>query len=167
MFTGDRSGDFLVAGLHRAGLASQPTSVSDGDGLSLHGAWLGAVNRCAPPDNKPTPAERDACLPFLETEMSVLDRARVIVCLGAWAWAGALRALAALGARAPSKPRFGHGAETVVGAWHLVGCYHPSQQNTFTGRLTPEMLDRVLVRATELAEVAGNRDAADGRTVSR
>lgn len=165
MFTGDRSGDFLFAALHRAGLANQPTSVSADDGLQLRGAWLSAVNRCAPPDNKPTPAERDACRPFLETEMTILERARVIVCLGGWSWDGTLRALVALGATSGPKPRFGHGAEAIVGDRHLVGCYHPSQQNTFTGRLTPDMLDRVLERAIELAQDAANRDAADGRTV--
>ncbi len=167
MFTGDRSGDFLVAALHRAGLANQPKSVAAGDGLELHGAWLTAVNRCAPPDNKPTPAERDACRPFLEAEMSILDQARVIVCLGGWAWDGTLRALAAIGARVTPKPRFGHGAEAVVGAWHLVGCFHPSQQNTFTGRLTPAMLDQVLDRATELATAPANQDPAERRTVIR
>jgi uracil-DNA glycosylase family 4 len=167
MFTGDRSGDFLFAALHRAGLASQPTTVSATDGLSLHGAWLTAVNRCAPPDNKPTPAERDACLGFLEDEMTALEAARVIVCLGAWAWDGTLRALHGLGARVDPKPRFGHAAEADVGAWHIVGCYHPSQQNTFTGRLTPEMLDRVLERATALTRVTANRGVADRRTVGR
>jgi uracil-DNA glycosylase family 4 len=154
MFTGDRSGDFLFAALHRAGLASQPTSVSVGDGLSLTGAWLTAVNRCAPPRNRPTPAERDACLPFLEAEVAILDGARVVVCLGAWAWDGTLRALDAHGARVAPRPRFGHGAEAVVGAWHLVGCYHPSQQNTFTGKLTLPMLSAVLERAVREARRA-------------
>jgi uracil-DNA glycosylase family 4 len=151
MFTGDRSGDFLIAALHRAGLANQPTSIAADDGLTLQGVWLAAVNRCAPPDNKPTPRERDACLPYLETELNILERARVIVCLGAWAWDGVLRALASHGATLVPRPRFGHGAEATVGAWHLVGCYHPSQQNTFTGRLTPSMLDVVLGRAITLA----------------
>jgi uracil-DNA glycosylase family 4 len=141
--------------------------VDAGDGLALHGGWLTAVNRCAPPDNKPTPHERDACLPFLEAELALLEQARVIVCLGAWAWDGTLRALAALGTRVVAKPRFGHGAEVEVGPWHLVGCYHPSQQNTFTGRLTPAMLDRVLARATELADEPANRPAAAGRTFER
>jgi uracil-DNA glycosylase family 4 len=165
VFTGDRSGDFLFAALHRAGLANQPLSVSTDDGLQLHGAWLAAVNRCAPPDNRPTPVERDTCLPFLEAEVSMLADARVIVCLGAWAWDGTLRALAALGATVPRKPRFGHGTEAAVGAWRLVGCYHPSQQNTFTGRLTPAMLDQVLARATQLAAGPQNRSPADERTV--
>lgn len=167
MFTGDRSGDFLFAALHRAGLANQPTSVAADDGLTLHGVWLAAVNRCAPPDNKPTPTERDACLPYLETEVTILDGARVIVCLGAWAWDGALRALAARGAAATPKPRFGHGAEAVVDAWRLVGCYHPSQQNTFTGRLTPSMLDEVLERAKVLARARDDPPAAELRTLLR
>jgi uracil-DNA glycosylase family 4 len=151
MFTGDRSGDFLFAALHRAGLANQPTSVSASDGLALHGVWITAVNRCAPPANTPTPEERDRCLPFLETEISIMRDARVIVCLGGWAWDGVLRASAALGHRAVPRPTFGHGAEAGVGGWRLLGCYHPSQQNTFTGRLTPAMMDAVLARAVELA----------------
>jgi uracil-DNA glycosylase family 4 len=151
MFTGDRSGDFLFEALHRAGLANQPTSTSADDGLRLRDTWLTAVNRCAPPDNKPTPRERDACRPFLETEIAVLDQARVVVCLGGWSWDGTLRALAALGARAARKPAFTHGAEAQVGRWRLLGCYHPSQQNTFTGRLTPSMMDAVLARAMALA----------------
>jgi uracil-DNA glycosylase len=150
MFTGDRSGDFLFAALHRAGVATKATSVAVDDGLGLSGAWLTAVNRCAPPSNRPTPEERDRCLPFLGEELSILDRARVIVCLGAWAWDGTFRALDALGASTASRPRFGHGAEARVGRWCLVGCYHPSQQNTFTGRLTPSMLDAVLDRAVSL-----------------
>jgi uracil-DNA glycosylase family 4 len=163
MFTGDRSGDFLFAALHRAGLANQATSVDAGDGLALHGAWLSAVNRCAPPDNKPTPAERGACLPFLEEELAILEHARVIVCLGAWAWDGTLRALAALGQRVAARPRFGHGAELQLGSWRLLGCYHPSQQNTFTGRLTHGMLDQVLGRAMELIGEPANRMAAAER----
>jgi uracil-DNA glycosylase family 4 len=157
VFTGDRSGDFLFAALHRAGFASQPTSVSADDGLRLEGVWLTAVNRCAPPANKPTPVERDTCRPYLEAELSILTAARVIVCLGGWAWDGTLRALASLGATSDPKPRFGHAAEADVGGWHLVGCYHPSQQNTFTGRLTPAMLDRVLERARTRAGGPPNR----------
>ena len=167
MFTGDRSGDFLFAGLYRAGFASQPSSVAIGDGLHLTGAWLTAVNRCAPPDNKPTPAERDACLPYLEAEMTALDHARVILCLGGWAWDGTLRALAAIGASAVPRPRFAHGAEAVVGPWRLVGCYHPSQQNTFTGRLTPAMLDDILGRAKALAGGTDDPSLAVERTVQR
>ena len=151
IFTGDRSGDFLFASLHRTGFANQPTSTHRGDGLALDGMWIAAVNRCAPPANRPTPDERDACLPYLERELTVLQDARVVVCLGSFAWDGVLRALAALGETARPKPRFGHGAEADVGRFRLLGTYHPSQQNTFTGKLTPAMLDAVFVRAAELA----------------
>jgi uracil-DNA glycosylase len=151
IFTGDRSGDFLFGSLHRVGLSNQPTSVSRNDGLRLIRAYLSAVNRCAPPDNKPTPAERDTCLPFLEREIAALERLRVLVALGAFAWDGALRALSALGHRRRPQPRFGHAAEASVGAFVLLGSYHPSQQNTFTGKLTPQMLDTVFERAAELA----------------
>ena len=151
IFTGDRSGDFLYASLHRCGFANQPTSVARDDGLQLASAYVSAVNRCAPPSNKPTPQERDACLPFLEREIAALPELRVLVALGAFAWAGALRALAALGHRAKPKPRFGHGTEARVGSYELIGCFHPSQQNTFTGKLTPSMLDDVMRRARFLA----------------
>jgi uracil-DNA glycosylase family 4 len=152
VFTGDRSGDFLYAALHRAGLANQPTSVSADDGLELRDAWVTAVNRCPPPANKPTPAERDECLPYLERELRLLERARVLVPLGSYGWDGALRALAALGIERPRpKPRFGHGAEAVVGDYTMVGCFHVSQQNTFTGKLTEEMIDAVFERAKSLA----------------
>ena len=147
IFTGDRSGDFLYASLHRVGLANQPTSVSADDGLLLRGGYVTAVNRCAPPGNKPSPEERDRCLPFLEREILALGELRVIVTLGAYAWDGALRALAALGQRRSPKPRFAHGAEAEVGPFVLLGCFHPSQQNTFTGKLTGSMLDDVLERA--------------------
>ena len=148
VFTGDRSGDFLYAGLHRARLANQPTSVSADDGLELHDAWVTAVNRCAPPANKPTPEERDRCMPFLARELDLLERVRVLVALGSYGWDGALRALAARGAEIPRpKPRFGHGAEVEVGDHRLLGCFHVSQQNTFTGKLTPDMLDAVLADA--------------------
>ncbi len=147
MFTGDRSGDWLFAALHRAGFASRPASIAREDGLTLHGCWVTAVVRCAPPANKPLPAERDNCLPYLQRELTLLSRLRVIVCLGAFAWDGALRALAAPRPR----PRFGHGAELQLGAVSLLGCYHPSQQNTFTGRLTEPMLDAVLARGRDLA----------------
>jgi uracil-DNA glycosylase len=150
VFTGDRSGDFLFAALHRAGLASQPTSVSADDGLRLAGLYVAAVNRCAPPANRPTPAERDNCLPYLSAEIVVLTRLRVILCLGAYAWDGALRALAANGHSARPRPRFGHGVEATVGSFVLLGSFHPSQQNTFTGRLTADMLDDVLARARQL-----------------
>jgi uracil-DNA glycosylase family 4 len=151
IFTGDRSGDFLFASLHRAGLANRPTSVSRDDGLRLHATYVTAVNRCAPPANRPTPEERDRCLPFLDREVAALVDLRVIVALGAFAWDGALRALAAGGHVIRPKPRFGHGAEAVVGPVTLVGCFHPSQQNTFTGKLTPAMMDAVFDRVRELA----------------
>jgi uracil-DNA glycosylase len=152
MFTGDRSGDWLYAALHRAGLANQALSVDRSDGLRLIGAYVTAVNRCPPPANKPTPAERDNCLPFLVRELGLLERARVIVTLGSYAWDGTLRALRERGVELPRpKPRFGHGAEASAGPYTLLGCYHPSQQNTFTGKLTEAMLDAVFARARELA----------------
>ena len=151
IFTGDRSGDFLFAALHRAGLANQPTSVARDDGLALRGVYVAAVVRCCPPGNRPTPQERDNCLPFLSREIALLQEVRVIVALGAFAWDGALRACAALGHDGRPRPRFGHAAEARNGPYALLGSFHPSQQNTFTGRLTPEMLDHVLTRARELA----------------
>jgi uracil-DNA glycosylase len=151
IFTGDRSGDFLVRSLHRLRLANQATSVSRDDGLRLVGAYLTAVNRCAPPGNKPTPAERDACLPYLEREIAALEHLRVTVALGALAWDGAIRALSALGHRTRPRPSFGHAAGASVGPYALIGSFHPSQQNTFTGRLTEPMLDAVFERAVELA----------------
>jgi uracil-DNA glycosylase len=151
IFTGDRSGDFLYPSLFRAGLSNQPTSTERGDGLALRGAYVAAVNRCAPPANKPTPVERDRCLPYLEREISALEDLRIIVALGGFAWDGVLRALAALGHVVRPKPRFGHGSEATVGPFVVVGAFHPSQQNTFTGKLTPEMLDAVFARAAELA----------------
>jgi uracil-DNA glycosylase len=152
IFTGDRSGDWLFAALHRAGLANQPTSESVDDGLRLEGAYVTAVNRCPPPGNRPTTEERDNCLPYLVRELRLLRRVRVLVPLGAYAWAGSLLALAGLGAELPRpRPRFGHGAEAEVGAYRMVGCFHPSQQNTFTGKLTEPMMDAVFARAGELA----------------
>ena len=144
IFTGDRSGDFLFAALHRACLANRPVSRHREDGLRLSGVWISAAVRCAPPQNRPTPAERDACLPYAARELELLG-AGVVVCLGAFAWDAALRVY---GVR--PKPKFGHGAEVAAGTAILLGCYHPSQQNTFTGVLTPEMLDTVLLRAREL-----------------
>ena len=151
MFTGDRSGDWLYAALHRAGLATQPTSVHAGDGLELSDAYVSAVVRCAPPANKPTTEERDTCVAYLAEELALLPEVRAIVCLGAFAWDGVLRALARAGHPAPRpKPRFGHAAEATVGPYALVGSFHPSQQNTFTGKLTEPMLDAVFARAKEL-----------------
>jgi uracil-DNA glycosylase family 4 len=154
IFTGDRSGDFLFAALHRAGLASRPLSVARDDGTELRGVYIAAVNRCAPPGNRPTPQERDTCLPYLDRELAILEDARVIVALGAFAWGGALQALARLGHRPARRPTFGHEAVASVGPYQVVGSFHPSQQNTFTGRLTGAMLDAVLERARELARPA-------------
>jgi uracil-DNA glycosylase len=152
IFTGDRSGDFLFDALHRSGLSNQPTSLSRDDGLRLHDVYVGAVNRCSPPGNRPTPHERDNCLPYLSREMEALRRLRVVVALGSFAWDGVLMALAANGHPTPRpKPRFGHAAEATVGPYRLIGSFHPSQQNTFTGKLTREMLETVLRRAAQLA----------------
>jgi uracil-DNA glycosylase family 4 len=149
IFTGDRSGDWLFAALWRAGLANQPTSVARDDGLRLQGCYVTAAVRCAPPANRPTTAERDTCLPYLVEELSLLSAVRVIVCLGGFAWDAVLRAL---GPAIPRpRPRFGHAAEATVDRFTLLGCYHPSQQNTFTGRLTEAMMDQVFKRARELA----------------
>ena len=153
MFTGDRSGDWLYAALDRAGLASQPEAIDRSDGLTLRDCWITAVVRCAPPANKPTPAERDECLPWLEREFALLGRAKVIVCLGSFAWDGALRALRGMALEIPRpKPRFGHGARATVGDYELLGCFHPSQQNTFTGKLTEPMLDAIFAEAISLAD---------------
>jgi uracil-DNA glycosylase len=152
VFTGDRSGDWLFAALHRAGYANQPTSRRRDDGLALRDAWIVAAVRCAPPANKPTTIERDTCLPYAVRELELLQSGRVVVCLGAFAWDAALRILAALGhERIRPRPRFGHGAEAVSGRYTLLGCFHPSQQNTFTGRLTADMLDAIFTRARELS----------------
>jgi len=152
VFTGDRSADWLFAAMHRAGLANQPESVSRDDGLALRDAYVTMVVRCPPPQNKPTTAERDNCLPYLERELPLLTEARVLLALGSFAWDGALRAARALGKPVPKpKPRFGHGSEAKLGPWSLLGSFHPSQQNTFTGRLTEPMLDAVFARAKELA----------------
>jgi len=148
MFTGDRSGDWLYAALHRAGYANQALARDRDDGLRLEGAYVTAVVRCAPPANKPTPGERDSCLHYLERELDLLENCRTIVALGGFAWDGALRAIRGLGHDPPRpRPRFGHGAEASAGRWMLLGCYHPSQQNTFTGRLTEPMIDAVFARA--------------------
>jgi uracil-DNA glycosylase family 4 len=150
VFTGDRSGDYLYAALHRAGFANQPTSTHRDDGLSLTDCYVAACVRCAPPANRPTPQERDNCLPYLADELRLLPRVRVLLCLGSFAWDGVWRLLGLLGQRSGRKPRFGHGAEACVGPYRLLGCDHPSQQNTFTGRLTEAMLDAVLARARAL-----------------
>jgi uracil-DNA glycosylase family 4 len=151
VFTGDRSGDWLFAALHRAGFANQPHSVRRDDGLALRDCYVAAAVRCAPPANKPTPEERDACRPFLVEELGLLPRVRAIVCLGGFAWEAALRVLRDRGHEPAAKPRFGHLAEADVGPYRLLGCYHPSQQNTFTGRLTEPMIDAVMARARALA----------------
>lgn len=151
VFTGDRSGEWLFAALHRAGLAELPTSAHSGDGQRLTGARILAAVRCAPPANKPTPVERDACAPWLAAELALLPRARVVLCLGGFAWDVAMRQLATAGLPVPRpRPVFGHGAVATLGELTLLGSYHPSQQNTFTGKLTAEMLDEVFVAAREL-----------------
>lgn len=154
IFTGDRSGDWLFAALWRAGFASQPTATAWDDGLELRDAYITAAVRCAPPANRPLPDERERCASFLVRELELLGALRVVVCLGGFAWEAALRALTAAGEGLPRpRPRFGHGAELESdGArWTLLGSFHPSQQNTFTGRLTEPMTDAVLARARELA----------------
>jgi uracil-DNA glycosylase family 4 len=165
VFTGDRSGDFLYAALWRAGFANQPTSTHVDDGLRLHDAWVVAAVRCAPPANRPTPVERDACLPWSVAELRLLEGARVILCLGAFAWDAALRLRAMLvDPSAPPlrpRPRFGHGAELAGEELSLIGCYHPSQQNTFTGKLTEPMIDSVLVRAREMTAPSFTEGAAE------
>jgi uracil-DNA glycosylase len=156
MFTGDRSGDFLFAALSRAGFANQPTSTGRDDGLVLRDIWITAAVRCAPPANRPTPGERDACLRWSARELRLLEGVRVVLCLGAFAWDAALRLIATFDdpgtRRARPRPRFGHGAELAGEPYSLIGCYHPSQQNTFTGKLTEPMIDAVLLHARELAE---------------
>jgi uracil-DNA glycosylase family 4 len=145
VFTGDASGDFLFAALHRAGIANQPDSLSQGDGLRLRGAWIAAAVRCAPPDNRPTPAEFARCRPFLVREIAALPNLKVVLALGADAWRASIEALAANGAPRPRPlPPFAHGAEAAIGETRLIASYHVSQQNTFTGRLTPRMFDAVL-----------------------
>ena len=154
VFTGDRSGDWLFAALHRAGFANQPTSIDVHDGLRLTDAYITAAVKCAPPANKPTPQERDACAPFLHQEIAALRNLRVIVCLGQIGWDAALRTLRSAGYAVPSpSPRFGHGAQVrITQELTLIGSYHPSQQNTFTGRLTETMLDDVFAAARRVVE---------------
>jgi len=153
MFTGDRSGDWLYRALHRAGFASQPDSSRRGDGLRLEDCFVTAAVRCAPPANRPTPAERDACASWLEEELDLLSDVRVVVALGGFAWAQVLRILGGRGVAIPTpRPAFGHGAQVAPdGGPALLASYHPSQQNTFTGKLTEEMFDTVWARARELA----------------
>jgi uracil-DNA glycosylase family 4 len=152
IFTGDRSGDFLFAGLHRAGYANQAVSVHAGDGLELTDVWITAAVRCAPPANKPTREERDTCLPWAVSELALLEDVALILCLGGFAWQAALQLRAAAGEPMPRpRPAFGHDALWDPGGrWPMLGCFHPSQQNTFTGRMTDAMLDATLARAREL-----------------
>ena len=153
IFTGDRSGDWLFGSLHRCGFANQPHSVGRGDGLRLKGAYVAAAVKCAPPANRPTPAERDRCSSYLLREMTSLENLAVVVALGSFAWDAALRVGRALGWVVPiPRPAFGHAVEAPLGDITLLGCYHPSQQNTFTGKLTEAMLDDVFERARRLAE---------------
>jgi len=153
MFTGDRSGDWLYRALHRAGFASQPDSTHREDGLRLTDAFVSAAVRCAPPANKPTPEERDACRPWLGAELDLMPRVRVVVALGSLAWTQTLKLLGDRGHVIPRpRPRFGHGAEVSLGEeLTVLGSYHPSQQNTFTGTLTEPMFDAVWDRARALA----------------
>ena len=155
MFTGDRSGDWLFAALHRAGYANQPTSSSIDDGLTLRDAYVTAAVRCAPPANKPTPEERDRCLPYLNRELALLTKIRVVVALGGFAYAAAWKMLGEAGVQLPRpRPPFGHLVEVETERVTVLGCYHPSQQNTFTGKLTEPMLDAVFARARELSRPA-------------
>jgi uracil-DNA glycosylase family 4 len=154
VFTGDRSGDWLFGALYRCGFANQPTSTHRADGLQLQDCYVTACVRCAPPANRPSPAERDRCAGYLVEELHLLTQVRVIVCLGGFAWDAVLRVLGSLGHAITPKPRFGHGTEATVGPYALIGCYHPSQQNTFTGRLTAPMLDAVLARARAVCRSA-------------
>ncbi len=162
MFTGDRSGNWLFGSLHRTGFASRPDSTHRGDDLVLADVWITAMNHCAPPGNKPTSAEQATCRTWLEEEFDLLlPHLEVVVCLGGLAWNATLRLMADLGHEVPRpRPRFGHGAEVRVGPRTVVGSYHPSQQNTFTGRLTEPMLDTVFARAGSLMRGA---DAGSGQ----
>jgi uracil-DNA glycosylase len=154
IFTGDRSGDFMFASLHRTGFANQPTSVSADDGLALRDLWIAAAVRCAPPANKPTPAERDNCLGWTLREVHELPNLKLIMCLGSFAWDAALRLRTALGHAPPKpRPRFGHNVLALEDEpLPLLGCFHPSQQNTFTGKLTPPMMDAVFEHGRSLVQ---------------
>ncbi len=158
VFTGDRSGDWLYAALYRAGFANQASSTARDDGLRLTGAYVSTIVRCAPPDNKPDPTERDRCLDFFVRELEVLRRVTAVVALGAFAWDGMLRAARLLGHEVKPRPAFGHGATARVGPYTLFGSYHVSQQNTFTGRLTEPMLDAVF-QAARSAVLAADHEA--------
>ena len=156
MFTGDRSGDWLFASMFRCGLANQPTSRSSDDGLELKGVWVTAAVRCAPPDNRPEPSERDSCSTFLRRELALVGPVRVVVALGAFAY----QAVAGLVGVPRPRPPFGHGVEaTTASGITLICSYHPSQQNTFTGRLTESMLDSVLARSLEISKAGARQDA--------
>jgi uracil-DNA glycosylase family 4 len=152
MFTGDRSGDFLFAALHRAGYANQPTATSRDDGLELDGAYISAPVRCAPPQNKPTAAEQSRCRPFFKRELELLDKVRVVLVLGQIGYVATMRELG------PSpRPRFAHGLEVALPGGEILLCsYHVSQQNTFTGRLTPEMFEEILERARAIGSAHPN-----------
>jgi uracil-DNA glycosylase len=153
VFTGDRSGDWLYAALHRAGFANQAAATGKDDGLVLLGAYVSNVVRCAPPDNKPTPRERDRCIRYLERELALLPYVKVVLALGGFAWDGFLYAADAFGHAIPKpRPKFGHAASAALGPYVLLGSYHVSQQNTFTGRLTEQMLDDVFARARDIVE---------------
>jgi uracil-DNA glycosylase family 4 len=151
MFTGDRSGDWLYRALHETGFANQAESTSRDDGLALTDVWVTSMVKCAPPDNKPTTEERDACHHWIDEELQLLKRVRVLVALGGFGWDGALRLLRDRGHAPARKPKFSHGAELEIGPYTLLGSYHPSQQNTFTKRLTQSMLRAVFARAAALA----------------
>ena len=154
VFTGDRSGDWLFAAMHRAGFANQAASTHVGDGLALTDVWVTATVKCAPPDNKPLPEERDACFPFAAAELAALTELRAVLCLGKFAWDAALRLLRGAGWTVPTPlPKFGHGAQArIEPGLTLIGSYHPSQQNTFTGKLTEPMLDAVFAAARRAIE---------------
>lgn len=147
MFTGDRSGDWLYRAMHRAGFASQPQSIDRNDGMQLRNAYISAVVRCAPPGNKPAPEERDQCIGYLSEDFRLLSGVRVVICLGKFAWDGVMNVMREGGHEIRARVAFGHGAETTAGPYTLIGSYHPSQQNTFTGRLTEPMFDAVFARA--------------------
>lgn len=156
MFTGDRSGEWLYGALHRAGFSSQPKSVSSNDDLQLSDVYITAIVRCAPPQNKPTREERDRCVEYVVQELRLLDKARVILALGKFAWDGVLLALGRLGHAVKPKPMFAHAAESEVGPLLLLGSFHPSQQNTFTGKLTQPMFDGIFSRARALLHKQGH-----------